>query len=671
MTTVNTEYNSIKDIEKIITEENIDINSKLLIQVFTGVLDIEFIKQLIQDIKTTLPNSEIIGATTDGEIIGSNVSINKTIISISKFEKVTFNIDYIEYEDNKSTEESAKYLASKICQKDTKAIITFADGLNSNGEEFLNGLSSYDDSISISGGLAGDNATFIKTFVFTNNKIISAGAVAVSLNGDINISTNYSFHWEPIGKELLITKSENNVVYTIDGNTAYDTYKYYLGEEVANMLPAIGIEFPLIIQRNGIPVARAAVGLNDDGSLVFAGNLHEGDIVQFGYGNSEQILNSSNKKAMTLNNSPIESIFVYSCMARRRFMPALIEREIEPLTNFGTVSGFFTYGEFFTTCCNKNKELLNQTMTLITLSESNTNKSTKIDKLNSCEEDTSTITTKALSHLVNVTSKELQKINEDLQVSVHREKQIVKDQEKHLFAQAKMASMGEMIGNIAHQWRQPLSTISTIATGAQVQNDLGILDAESFRTNTDKIIENVTYLSDTINIFRDFLKDDKELKKYNLQDTIKQVLVIVGAGLRDNHIQLEQSIDYDTPIVINMVSGELSQVIINIINNAKDAILENNIHNGVVKLNCYKKDNTAHIEIVDNAGGIPDHILPKIFDPYFTTKDSTKGTGLGLHMSYDIITKHMNGEIVAENYTKNNEDGTTSNGATFYLELPL
>ena len=670
MITVNTEYNSIKDIEALIFENNINKNSKLLIQVFTGILDIKFINKLIKDIKKTLPNSEIIGATTDGEIIDGKVSINKTIVSITKFESVTFNIDYIEFEENKTIEQSARILADKICNDDTKAIISFADGLHTNGEEFLNGLSYYRDDISISGGLAGDNATFTSTFVFNNEKIISNGAVAVSLNGDLNVYTNYSFNWEPIGKELVVTKSENNVVYTIDGNTAYDTYKYYLGEEVAKMLPAIGIEFPLIIQRNGILIARAAVGLNDDGSLVFAGNLHEGDIVQFGSGNSEQILNNSNKKAMLLNDQPIESIFVYSCMARRRFMPELIQKEIKPLTNFGPVSGFFTYGEFFTTKCSKHKELLNQTMTLIALSESNTSKNIQIHD-SAITDDIYAISTKALSHLVNVTSKELHEINVDLEVRIQREKQTVKDQEKHLFAQSKMASMGEMIGNIAHQWRQPLSTISTIATGSQVQNDLGILDQESFKNNTDKILENVTYLSDTINIFRDFLKDDKKLKEYNLQDTIKQVLVIVGAGLRDNHIELEQTINYDNLIIINMVSGELSQVIINIINNAKDAILENEIKNGLIKLRCYKKDKTAHIEVEDNAGGIPENILPKIFDPYFTTKDSCTGTGLGLHMSYDIITKHMNGNIVAKNYTVLNEDGTSSSGATFYIELPL
>jgi signal transduction histidine kinase len=342
-------------------------------------------------------------------------------------------------------------------------------------------------------------------------------------------------------------------------------------------------------------------------------------------------------------------------------MPELIENEIEPLTHFGSIGGFFTYGDFYTTKYSQNKELLNQTMTLLALSESQENKNIEIKELDS-KNNTNTISTKALSHLVNVTSSELKRINEDLKISIKREQQIVKDQEQHIFAQAKMASMGEMIGNIAHQWRQPLSTISTIATGSQVQNDLGILDSNSFKLSTDKIIENVAYLSDTINIFRDFLKDDNELKTYNLNDIVKQVLVIVGAGLKDNHINLTQQIDYNIPILLSMVSGELSQVIINIINNAKDAILDNNIQDGIVQLKCYKKDNFAYIEISDNAGGIPDHVLPKIFEPYFTTKDHSKGTGLGLHMSYDIIVKHMNGKIYAENET---------NGAKFYIVLPL
>ncbi len=654
MITVNTIYTKNSDILSLLKENKINVDSRLLVQIFTGIACKDSILSIVENIKSKLPNCDIVGASTDGEITNGKVTTNETTISITYFDKVEFQVGFVEYNDKECVSTSANKLASDISNENTKVIIAFADGLNTNGEEFLNGLSKYNKNITISGGLAGDNAQFKDTFVFTNDNIISKGAVAVSLSGELNVSTKYSFNWEPIGKKLVITKSIDNVVYTIDNKTAYETYKYYLGEEIANMLPAIGIEFPLIIKRNGINVARAAVGLNDDGSLVFAGNLHDGDIVQFGSGNSEQILNNSTKKAMALNDTPIESIFIYSCMARRRFMPDLIEREIEPLGHFANTSGFFTYGEFFTTNCSQNKELLNQTMTILTLSEKDTLTSNKLDNITSTD-DTSAMTTKALSHLVNVTSKELQSINNDLAT-------LVKDQEQFMFSQAKMASMGEMIGNIAHQWRQPLSTISTVATGAQVQNDLGILDSESFKTNTDMIIENVTYLSDTINIFRDFLKDDKEQKDYNLQNVIKQVVVIVGAGLKDNHIIFEENVNYDIPIILNMVSGELSQVIINIVNNAKDAILENKINNGKVILSCSSNGEFVSITIEDNAGGIPDHILPKIFDPYFTTKESSHGTGLGLHMSFDIITKHMNGKLYAQN-----ENG----GAKFYIEIPL
>ena len=359
------------------------------------------------------------------------------------------------------------------------------------GEVFLNGLSSVSQNVVISGGLSGDNGVFDKTFVFINDKVLLNGAVAVSLNGYLNVSTEYSFNWQPIGKQLTITKVKDNVVYTIDDKTAYETYKYYLGKEVAQRLPAIGIEFPLIIKRNGINIARAVVGLNDDESLVFAGDLHEGDTVQFGYGDSESILNSSTQIVSDLSKSAIESIFVYSCMARRRFIPDLIESELEPLTLLGSVAGFFTYGEFFTQNSGGPKELLNQTMTVLALSESNSIKKVAFDEY--IKYDDNAISTRALSHLINVTSNELQEINEDLEISIKREKEIVSNQEKFIFDQTKMAQMGDMIGNIAHQWRQPLGTISTAASSVQIQKDLGVLSDEFLNNSTNKIINNVNF----------------------------------------------------------------------------------------------------------------------------------------------------------------------------------
>jgi len=160
--------------------------------------------------------------------------------------------------------------------------------------------------------------------------------------------------------------------------SAVSMYSKYLGDEIADSLPAVGIEFPLIITRNGMKIARAVLGKEDDGSLIFAGNIHEGDKVQFGYGNSGMILSEAVNTRKQIDMPCVESIFIYSCMARRRFLNEAISIELTPLANLAPSVGFFTYGEFFTSTENSdsrffdgmNCELLNQTMTVLSMSES-------------------------------------------------------------------------------------------------------------------------------------------------------------------------------------------------------------------------------------------------------------------------------------------------------------
>ena len=236
------------------------------------------------------------------------------------------------------------------------------------------------------------------------------------------------------------------------------------------------------------------------------------------------------------------------------------------------------------------------------------------------------------------------------------------EKQKIIYQQSKMASMGDMIGNIAHQWRQPLSVISTAATGLQLKKEYGILDDEFLDKTLTEIENSAQYLSRTIDTFRDFIKEKKEFKEVILQDRINKALEIVETALRNNYIKLMNNINEVEPIKISLVIGELSQVIINLINNSKDAIKENNIKEPWIKVELQSLNGTALITVEDNGGGIPDDVMPKIFDPYFTTKQETKGTGLGLHMSYKIITESLNGKIYAKN---------TQNGVKFFIELPL
>jgi PAS domain S-box-containing protein len=415
MKTFNTYFDSFEQLLEFCSVNNIADSEKLLIQVFSAQNNHGFLNGLTSFFKEHYPLSSLIGSTTDGEILSTNVSTSKTVISFTVFEHTSLKL-FIS-DDFKNSYDGGQKLAKSLVQDDTKVIISFIDGLTGNGEEFLDGINSISKDVIVSGGMSGDNATFTNTYVFTKDKVLTNGIVGVSLNSEnLNVYTDYSFNWSAVGKELKITSAKSNTVYTIDNRTAYETYSYYLGEEIAKQLPAIGIEFPLIVQRDGVEVARAVLAKNDDSSLTFAGNLSNGDIVRFGYGNSELILNQTKIHMDKISSIPIESIFIFSCMARRRFMPDDIKFEIEPFSNIAPTAGFFTYGEFYSS--KYRKELLNQTMTILGLSESDN--IIKKDTFNDSQLKSSNDTAKALSHLINITSKELKEQNEQ-QLSIYDE----------------------------------------------------------------------------------------------------------------------------------------------------------------------------------------------------------------------------------------------------------
>ncbi len=256
--------------------------------------------------------------------------------------------------------------------------------------------------------------------------------------------------------------------------------------------------------------------------------------------------------------------------------------------------------------------------------------------------------------------KALEELNKNLEEKITLEIEKNREKDLQIFNSAKMASLGEMIENIAHQWRQPLSTISTMASGMLVSKKYDNLDDEVLINYCNNIVESTRFLSETIDTFRDFIKEKKEFRKVILQDRITKTLNIERATFDHHHITLIDNVNYDQPIYINLVVGELTQVLINILNNAKDALIKNQIENPWIKIDLVQNENKVIICIEDNAGGIPDDILPHIFEPYFTTKHQSQGTGLGLYMSYKIVTENLNGSL----YAKNNEFG-----AKFFIVL--
>jgi len=243
----------------------------------------------------------------------------------------------------------------------------------------------------------------------------------------------------------------------------------------------------------------------------------------------------------------------------------------------------------------------------------------------------------------------------------------LQNKDKQLYEQSKLASMGEMIGNISHQWRQPLSVISTGITGMQMQKEYGLLTDEDFKNTCEVINDNAQYLSQTIEDFRNFISGDRIKKVFSLQNNIKSFLHLVEGRLKSNNIKV--IIDIDEDILIDGYENELIQCLMSIINNSKDALLEKNIEEKYIFLSTSIENDKAIIIIRDNAGGIPKNVLPQIFEPYFTTKHKSLGTGLGLHLTYDLIVNGMNGVVEAKNrnYEYNNKEYI---GAELIISLP-
>ncbi|MBS4097831.1 MAG: HAMP domain-containing histidine kinase [Sulfuricella sp.] len=252
----------------------------------------------------------------------------------------------------------------------------------------------------------------------------------------------------------------------------------------------------------------------------------------------------------------------------------------------------------------------------------------------------------------------IHQLNLSLEARVREE--VAKNREKdHIVIQhSRLAAMGEMIGNIAHQWRQPINTLGLILDN--------IRDAWAYSELTQDYLDEeiaigrqlIDKMSTTIDDFRNFFRPNKEKRAFSLKQVVENTLSILFASLHNNNIDVEVEVVEDAQAY--GFPNEFSQALLNIVNNAKDAIVAKHIENGFIRLSVSRHNGQAAIRINDNGGGIPAAVLPKIFDPYFTTKAS--GTGIGLYMSKMIVENNMNGRIEVVN---------RQDGAEFTLTCPL
>ena len=757
-----------KSLEIFITKEKInDTRDSILIQIFSSGQNFDAICNVKNELLKLLPNANIIGSSTAGIISNGKILDDKILISFSIFQKSYVKVkgykDLLDYE-------IIEDLKKSIITDSSKLMLCFANTFTFKPENFLTYLSKEFPQIKIAGGNGADDYKFESCFVFSNEDIQYDIIFAIIDSNSLQIQEKYILNWLTLGTELTVTKSFNNIIYEINNVNIYEIYKHYLGEDISVDPLFYMMEFPLIFKQNELEIARVPLKINEDNSMIFAGDIKVGTKVKFGYADINYISQYNKNKLLKDINSKNEAIFIYSCSARRSMLGSYLDDEINILNSSGNTTGFITYGEFFYNNSSKSTNLLNVTTTYLLLNENEILPLETIDSTNSTRNYQEIKTKVITSFLRKTTQEELQKINNNLLEQTDKYQNLMKYSSDAIFIvnlegyliecsnqfmkmlglndedlknlhlsdfeallskemindtianlgfeplnfetsyrrkdktlidvsvnivkislnnttyvygsfrdishkkifeeQSKLASMGQMIGNIAHQWRQPLSVITTIASSVKLWKENNLDDKLNLVEGMETIMLQSNYLSKTIDDFRDFVKDNKEKNEIPLVKVVEKALNIVHPTLKNNNITLIKNLNDDE--ILEVYDNQLIQAIINIINNSKDAIKEKLTQNDkrLLFIETKKDKDKLNLIIKDNGKGIPTEVLPKIFEPYFTTKHQSIGTGIGLSMVHKILTEYHLASIHVKNEKILHEDQEHF-GACFTISFDL
>ncbi len=364
MKCVNVCYTTEKVLLETLKQHRLDEEQTLLVQIFSGNTDPGALEQVCQAVRTHLPQAVVIGATTAGEIEGGTISQGQTLLSIAAFEQTRLLPLYYDSCD----ELVGELIGDRLLSDRIKAAILFTDGIGSNPEAMLAALAQKRPELVVAGGAAADNGRFERTWIIFGDQIATQGVAGVAFdNPDLHIGRQARLGYLPLGRSMRVTKAQGHQLFELDRQPIRSVIGHYLGHETLEGLPGSIVQFPLLKEGAQVPIARAPVAAPDDGSLVYAGHLQEGDQVRFAIAGSELSADGATACWETIEQQPIEAIWVYSCMGRRALLERSLEREFKALGTNRPISGFFTYGEFFHN--GAQNDMLNLTTTILTLSE--------------------------------------------------------------------------------------------------------------------------------------------------------------------------------------------------------------------------------------------------------------------------------------------------------------
>ncbi|WP_201352822.1 FIST N-terminal domain-containing protein [Hydrogenimonas urashimensis] len=677
----NYRYTDRESFEAYIKEKGVEKSDSLLIQITTGEADAERVDTIRDEILRVLPFAVIIGMGSALQLCEGDFSLKETVLTLTLFEKSHLSewSFVLPPDEECDADRVAQLLASHVTD-DTKGILLFTNAVSADIESLFIACRSY-ISIPVFGGLASsfdpDNPS---PFVISTEKVFCEdAAVAVLLKGEaLSIHFSRLFAWESIGKEFTVTRAEGRRLYELDGKNIMDVYSKYFGPLTRERLLYLSLAHPFIRHSKEFGEVSRVLLQYDGECGIYTGRFEEGEKVQIGFGNYKKMVDCTDRSRELFSQIPMEAFWGFACISYMRGYTDLLKKSLLPYRkNFPSIHFAITFGEFG--WIDGINSFMNNTIVRVSLSEDPEARfviedvDIDLDEKDRLLETLSTLVTSSSREIIELNryleeevkkrTQELADLNASLARRIEQEVQRNREKDKMLYHQSKLAAMGEMINNIAHQWRQPLNIIALVMQDLSLKSKLGNLTPEMVVLAEKKINDTLKYLSDTIDDFRSFASEREESSRpgrFEAGKMIKDAIRLISVVLEDVHIRLRLELP-EIDCEVNGRANDLKQVILNLVYNAIDILKEREIENPEITIGM-RCDGKVILYVHDNGGGIEKELLDKIFEPYFTTKYQSRGSGLGLYMSKMIVEKRFKGEIEVKNCPE---------GACFEIKIPV
>ena len=659
-------YNSYKNFQKWAEEHHIKNSNKLLIEINFPDSDQQRLQKLLNKMHKSFPDSIIVGMQSFTSISNHQISDfnNDPIISIMEFQNSRLTCEVLDIGINYVKGQAPVLDLTKIgkhLQPDTKALEVLSSYNESSTASYINQIGQHFGHLKIFGGGVTHSEQNRHEFVFHNNIIYPKAVILIFMHGEnLNVELFQAFDWKPISKKKKITEVEGSSITTIDNIAALDIYKKYFPNIEDD--PSVSIQVPLYITKNNIPSTAHILDIDfKNQSLKIAQELEVGDVVQLSIGNYNAMMNRVEEIHEFLTKTPAQALWIASCISYEYGFRVPILHYISTIKSNDHIFGYSTAQEYFNTE-NQQNTYHNHTFVMAAITESTseyieltTYTNENIGPFEIANKNLYSIMHKTASELNQLTenlenmveqrTEELNNLNKDLQVKIKNAVRKEKRQNAIMNQQSRLASMGEILENIAHQWRQPLNHVSWIMNDTLIKAQLGRGDEIDIAELAKNVNNSIQFLSETVDDFRRFVDKSSDLAQtFNIKKAIEATISLINETLIKSDIGIK--LDCPEEIKYKGFENDFKHVIMNLINNARDAMEERNIEKGQISIRVYHEKDELVIAIQDNAGGIPKPILKNIFEPYFTTKHKTKGTGLGLYMSKNMI-ERVKGNIEA------------------------